>query len=59
MQGKSPGQVRRGGRSRMGEKGSGPSGYCVCPSCGTKVPHKAGLPCNQIDCPKCNMKMMR
>jgi len=59
MQAKGQEKVSGGGRNRFGGKGSGPSGDCVCPSCGAKVPHRAGLPCNQIDCPKCNMKMMR
>ena len=57
MQAKNQGQVRGGGRNRMDQKG--PSGDCVCPSCGTRVPHKAGFPCNQVECPKCSMKMMR
>ena len=38
---------------------TGPAGYCVCPSCGHKVPHTAGQPCNQIQCPKCGNPMTR
>lgn len=47
-----------GGRG-SGGRGLGPSGYCICPSCGTKVPHKAGTPCYQLTCPKCGAKMTR
>ena len=25
----------------------------MCPSCGHKVPHKQGVPCNSIQCPAC------
>ncbi len=50
---------RGGGRGRMGGRGLGPGGYCVCPSCGTRVPHKAGVPCYQLTCPKCGAKMTR
>jgi len=28
----------QGGRGRMGGRGLGPSGYCICPKCGTRVP---------------------
>jgi len=47
------------GLGRVRGEGAGPRGHCICPSCGTKVPHKAGIPCNQINCPKCNTKMIR
>lgn len=49
------------GRGRMGgnRPGAGPSGQCVCPSCGATVPHEAGVPCYSIDCPKCGTKMAR
>ena len=49
------------GRGRMGgnRPGAGPSGYCVCPSCGTKVAHRQGVPCYSIECPKCGAKMVR
>jgi len=51
-----PGDGGRGGR---GGQGFGPGGQCVCPSCGTKVSHKRGTPCNQIKCPKCGAMMTR
>ncbi len=49
----------RSGRGRMGGQGSGPGGYCVCPSCGKKVEHKAGVPCYEEKCPDCNIDMVR
>ena len=55
------GMGRGGGRGRIGgtRPGSGPSGNCVCPSCGTVFAHQVGVPCNQIDCPKCGAKMVK
>ncbi len=52
---------RGGGRGRMGgtKAGAGPGGFCVCPSCGHKVPHQAGVPCYQVNCPKCGTRMVR
>ena len=47
---------KRGGGARSG---AGPGGYCICPSCGTKIPHKIGSPCFDISCPKCGTKMVR
>jgi hypothetical protein len=47
--------ARRGG----GQFAAGPSGQCVCPSCGHKVTHIAGQPCNQQKCPKCGTVMTR
>ena len=50
-----------GGIVRMGgnRPGIGPGGNCVCPSCGTTVPHQTGVPCNTVDCPKCGSQMTR
>jgi len=39
--------------------GAGPGGECICPECGTVVPHEAGIPCSYKVCPKCGSKMMR
>jgi len=50
---------RSGGQGRMGGQGAGPGGNCVCPSCGTIVPHEVGTPCYDISCPKCGTKMVR
>ncbi|MGB5925811.1 MAG: DUF5320 family protein [Dehalococcoidia bacterium] len=52
---------RGGGRGRMdgNRPGAGPSGNCVCPACGTKIAHQAGIPCYDVSCPKCRAKMIR
>ena len=47
------------GRGRGGGRGLGPGGECVCPKCGTTVPHQAGQPCYQMSCPKCGTRMIR
>jgi Zn finger protein HypA/HybF involved in hydrogenase expression len=39
--------------------GAGPGGECICPNCGTIVPHQVGAPCNRIICPKCGTSMVR
>jgi hypothetical protein len=39
--------------------GAGPGGMCKCPSCGATTPHQVGLPCYQIECPKCGASMVR
>ena len=58
-----PGSGRGMGRSagRMGgnRAGAGPSGSCLCPSCGVKLPHQVGTPCYNLICPKCGAKMVR
>jgi len=46
------------GRGRRGI-GVGPGGNCVCPACGAKVLHQAGIPCSSINCPKCGGSMTR
>jgi len=40
-------------------QGEGPYGECVCPECGTKIAHQAGVPCTSQLCPKCNTIMLR
>ena len=49
------------GRGRMGgnRAGAGPSGDCVCPSCGKRLAHAVGTPCYQMTCPQCGAKMAR
>jgi hypothetical protein len=53
------GRGQRGGRMQGNRAGAGPGGNCVCPSCGEKVPHQAGIPCYSVSCPKCGTKMTR
>jgi len=52
---------RGGGRGmgRGGGAGAGPGGSCICPQCGTKVPHQPGVPCFQVKCPQCGANMVR
>jgi len=35
------------------------TGYCICPQCGMKVSHQAGVPCRSIRCPDCKINMAR
>lgn len=44
------------GRGRSG-KGLGGTAECVCPKCGHKEPHKRGIPCSEVKCPKCSTPM--
>ena len=56
--GQGVGRGRGRGRQPNGF-GMGPGGECVCPSCNTKAVHTRGIPCYQMDCPKCGTKMVR
>jgi len=47
------------GRGMRRGQGAGPGGYCVCPSCGEKVTHKPGVPCNTVACPECGVRLIR
>ncbi|HOP86646.1 MAG TPA: hypothetical protein PLM71_04010 [Syntrophorhabdaceae bacterium] len=62
-QGQKAGMGRRlagsGGRGRMGGRGLGPGGECVCPQCGTRTPHQQGIPCYEQKCPNCSTPMVR
>ena len=58
------GQGRRrglgGGQGRgQGGRGGRQGGFCICPNCGTKVPHQPGVPCMQTKCPNCGTPMVR
>ena len=37
--------------------GSDGSSVCICPKCGHKETHKRGVPCSQVECPKCGVLM--
>jgi uncharacterized protein len=50
---------RTGGRGRMGGSAAGLGGECICPSCKTRVSHQPGVPCFEMNCPKCGAKMVR
>ena len=51
------GRGRGGGRG--GGRGLGPSGFCQCPKCGRNISHQPRVPCNQMICPECGIRMMR
>jgi len=38
--------------------GIGGTDVCICPKCGTEVPHRRGVPCSLIKCPKCGTPMV-
>ena len=35
------------------------SGYCFCPNCGYTTAHMLGVPCFQLICPNCNIRLIR
>jgi hypothetical protein len=43
----------------MGGVGAGPGGNCVCPACGVRKRHERGVPCYDVQCPKCGGRMVR
>lgn len=51
------GKTRGKGRNKGGA--FGPGSYCVCNKCGAKIPHKRGIKCTTIKCPKCGHTMIR
>jgi len=57
--GQGPGMGRGMGRGGGNRQGAGPRGNCICPSCGAKVSHQAGVPCASMDCPTCGARMIR
>jgi len=57
MGGKGQGQGR--GRMDGNRPGAGWGGNCVCPACGSKVPHQQGMPCYSMKCPNCGQNMTR
>jgi hypothetical protein len=49
------------GRGACGDAGErlGAGGFCVCPKCGQRVPHNAGIPCIKERCPSCGVALVR
>lgn len=39
--------------------GMGRGGFCICPKCSEKIPHRQGVPCQDERCQKCGAKMVR
>ncbi|MCB9015645.1 MAG: DUF134 domain-containing protein [Lentimicrobiaceae bacterium] len=35
------------------------TGYCLCPRCGLRVSHQAGIPCRSLVCTSCGSVMIR
>ena len=48
-----------GGQGRNNGGAFGPGGFCVCAKCGEKIPHKQGIKCTTIKCPKCGHTLIR
>lgn len=48
-----------GATNRMGGRAPGPSGTCICTSCGYSEPHERGVPCYDRICPKCGAPLTR
>lgn len=59
QKGRGGGGARGIGRGDGSKPGSGPSGNCVCPKCGYKMPHSVGQRCIDLICPQCGIKMVR
>ncbi len=57
--GRGMGSGRGSGGMRGSSSGAGTGGYCVCPSCKTRIPHQPGNPCYSLKCPKCGIQMVR
>lgn len=49
----------RGGHRRQRKYRKSTPEFCVCPECGEKVQHQPGIPCTEVECPKCNNFMIR
>jgi hypothetical protein len=52
-------RVRDRLRERIKKSAEAADVNCVCPVCGTKMPNKAGIPCDLIMCPKCGTSMKK
>ena len=46
-------------RGAFSGQGMGAGGFCVCPKCGYRKPHQAGVRCMDERCPQCGSVMVR
>lgn len=44
-------------RVRKRRRKIGSVSECICFNCGTRIPHKRGVPCFEERCPKCGITM--
>jgi hypothetical protein len=49
----------RGGGQGRGRGGLGGGGFCICPKCGKRTPHHAGMPCLDERCTSCGAALVR
>ncbi len=49
----------RGGGMGQGGGGMGAVGFCICPKCGRRAPHRSGVPCLEERCPDCGSALVR
>jgi predicted Fe-Mo cluster-binding NifX family protein len=56
-----PGLVRgpKRGRGQALEPGRGAAEACLCLACGLRLPHERGIPCSQVNCPRCGQPLVR
>jgi predicted DNA-binding protein (UPF0251 family)/phage FluMu protein Com len=51
--------IRNWREEQYSSSASATSGYCICPQCHHKEPHRRGVPCYSINCPECGSTMTR
>jgi predicted Fe-Mo cluster-binding NifX family protein len=45
--------------ARASQAGSKTEKICICPECGLQQPHERGIPCYQVNCPRCGQRLVR
>lgn len=49
----------QGGSVMQKQHTMGEGGFCICPSCDTRLEHERGVPCREKRCPSCGKAMLR
>jgi len=49
----------RRGKNNEKDGGKGPEGICYCPKCKYETEHQRGVPCHEMICPDCKIKLER